>query len=217
VAKQKKTSRQPSPQTVDELKDVRIIKYEVTTEPIEDRQFKRLPNHVKDTVQGLRDKAQSHPLRAIPELNALIKKYPKLPLLYNYLSVAYSRIGQIGKAEKVVRENYRRNPDYLFARLNYAEICLRKGDYDQVAEIFDQKYDLKLLYPKRKKFHISEVANFMGLIGLFFFKTGKQELAEKYYDILKEIASDYPMTKILRRKLHPGFLRRLLNRMVNQS
>lgn len=217
MAKQKKTSRQPSPQTVDELKDVRIIKYEVTTEPIEDRQFKRLPDNVKDTVQGLRDKAQSHPLRAIPELNALIKKYPKLPLLYNYLSVAYSRIGQIGNAEKVVRENYRRNPDYLFARLNYAEICLRKGDYDQVAEIFDQKYDLKLLYPKRKKFHISEVANFMGLIGLFFFKTGKQEVAEKYYDILKEIASDYPMTKILRRKLHPGFLRRLLNRMVNQS
>jgi len=130
VTKQKKPSRKPFPQTVDELKDVRIIKYEITTEPIEDRQFKRLPDHVKDTVQGLRDKAQSHPWRAIPELNALIKKYPKLPILYNYLSVAYSKIGQIEK---------------------------------------------------------------------------------------KEIASDYPMTKILRRKLHPGFLRRLLNRMVNQS
>lgn len=217
MTKQKKTSRQPSPQTVDELKDVRILKYEITTEPIEDRQFKRLPEHVKDTIEGLCDKAQRHPRRAIPELNALIKKYPKLPILYNYLSVAYSRIGQREKAEKVVRESYRRNPDYLFARLNYAEICLRKGDYDQVAEIFNQKYDLKLLYPKRKKFHISEVANFMGLIGLFFFETGKQEVAEKYYEILKEIGSHYPMTKILRRKLHPGFLSRLLNRMVNQS
>ena len=213
MAKQKRVSRRLPPQLVDELKDVQIIEYEITTEPIEDRQFKRLPDHIKDSIDDLCSEAQRHPQRAIPALKDLVKKYPKLPRLYNYLSCAYSGAGQKEKAEKIVLENYRRNPDYLFARLNYAEICLRQKNYEQIAEIFGQKFDLKLLYPKRKRFHISEVANFMGLIGIYFFETGKREVAEKYYETLKEIASDYPMTKILRRKLHPGFLRRFLNRM----
>ena len=138
-------------------------------------------------------------------------------MLYNYLSVAYSHAGQREKAEEVIQENYQRNPDYLFARLNYAELCRAQGNYQQIAEIFEHKFDLKLLYPKRKRFHISEVANFMGLIGIYFLETGQREAAERYYEILKEIAPGYPMTKMLRRKLHPSFLRRLLSRMAGQD
>ncbi|MBN1935009.1 MAG: hypothetical protein JW934_10110 [Anaerolineae bacterium] len=65
-------------------------------------------------------------------------------------------------------ENYRRNPDYLFARLNYAELFLRRGDYERVAEILEHKFDLKLLYPRRNRFHVSEVSNFIGLVGLYW-------------------------------------------------
>jgi len=138
-------------------------------------------------------------------------------MLYNYLSVAYSLAGQREKSEAVSQENYRRNPDYLFARLNYAEICLAKGEYEKIGEIFEHKYDLKLLYPKRKRFHISEVANFMGLIGAYFFETGEREAAEKYYKILQQIAPGYPMTKRLRRKLFPNLLQRLWLRLMGQS
>ena len=87
-----------------------------------------------------------------------------------------------------IMENYRRNPDYLFARLNYAELCLARGDYETVAEIFEHKFDLKLLYPKRRRFHISEVANLMGLMGVYLLETGECEAAEKYYEILSQIA-----------------------------
>ena len=138
-------------------------------------------------------------------------------MLYNYLSVAYSRAGKREKAEEIVRENYQLNPDYLFARLNYAELCRAQGDYEQIAEIFEHKFDLKLLYPNRKRFHISEVANFMGMMGVYFLETGEREGAERYYEALKEIAPSYPMTKLLRRKLHPGFLERLLRRMADQT
>ena len=57
----------------------------------------------------------------------------------------------------------------------------------------------------------------MGLIGIYFLEGGKPEVAERYYDILKEIAPDYPMTKMLQRKLHPGVLGQMLSRMSDQG
>ena len=118
--------------------------------------------------------------------------------------------GQREKAEEMIRENYRRNPGYLFARLNYAELCLAEGDYDEIAQIFEHKFDLKLLYPKRKRFHISEVVNFMGLVGIYVFETGKRDVAERYCDMLEQIAPSYPMTKLLRRRLRPGPVGRVI-------
>jgi tetratricopeptide (TPR) repeat protein len=217
VFKRKTITRRHALQSQDELKAVRIVKYEITSEPIQDRRYKSLSGKVKDAIERLHHESQRHPHRAIAELVDLIKKYPNLPMLYNYLSVAYSQAGQREKAEKAIRDNYRRNPDYLFARLNYAELCRAQGDYEQIAEIFEHKFDLKLLYPNRKRFHISEVANFMGLMGICFWETGEREVAERYYEILKEIAPSYPMTKMLRRKLHPSFLGRLLSRMADQA
>ena len=61
--------------------------------------------------------AQTRPRQAIPELETLLHTYPHVPNIYNYLSVAYSAAGEKEKAEHLVAENYRRHPDYLFARI----------------------------------------------------------------------------------------------------
>jgi tetratricopeptide (TPR) repeat protein len=216
MSKKQQTAKTDS-QLHDGYKAVHVSTYEITSEPILDRRYKRLPKHVKDAVEELHDLSQRQPKKAIPELLEWIEKYPNIPQFYNYLSIAYSWSGQRKKAEEVIQENYRRNPTYLFARLNYAELWLARRDYEKVAEIFDHKFDLKALYPKRKRFHITEVAGFMGIIGIYFVEIGEREAAETYYDILKQLAPDYPATKMLRRKLHPGFLRRLLHRLAAQS
>jgi tetratricopeptide (TPR) repeat protein len=213
MSKRKRLTRS-RPRSEDTPQAVYVTEYEITSSPIEDRRYKRLPRHVKDAFDRLQYSAQWRPREAIPELLEWIKRYPDIPVLYNYLSVAYSRAGQREKSEAAVRENNQRNPDYLFARLNYAEVCLAKGDYEKVAEIFEHKFDLKLLYPKRKRFHITEVANFMGLVGVYFCEIGERDAAKKYYDILKQIAPGYPMTKRLRRRLFPGLLRRLFLRLA---
>ena len=101
--------------------------------------------------------------------------------------------------------------------LRFFEFVLADGDYEKVAEILDHKFDLKLLYPRRKRFHISEFASFAGLVGIYFLETGDRDLATVYYDLLKQIAPDFPLTSRLRRKLHPGPLRRLLKRLVGRS
>lgn len=140
----------------------------------------------------------------------MIKEYPQLPILYNYLGIAYLGIRDRAKAKEIIVQNYTQNPDYLFARINYAELYLATGDYAKIAEIFDHKFDLQLLYPKRKRFHISEYLGFMGIIGPYFLATGERELAVKVYEMMQNIDPSHSMTKRLRRQLYPGPLMRLL-------
>ncbi len=206
-----KRNKKPQNQSFDDHQNVlHMSSYEITYEPIPDRKYKRLPSHVKDTIERLHYDAKRKPKEAIPELRELIKKYPKIPIPYNYLSIAYVGIGDIKKAEETARINIERNPNYLFARLNYAEFFLRKKEYEKIAEIFDHKFDLQMLYPRRKKFHVSEVANFMGFVGIYFYEIGEREAAEMYYEILRKIAPKYPMSKRLKKVLYPGIIVRLL-------
>jgi tetratricopeptide (TPR) repeat protein len=217
MGKKKRKSIKSIDQTSKEPDVVYLTQYEITDAPILDRRYRRLPNQVKEKIEALHFMAQEDPLKAIPELKELTNKYPDLPMLYNYLSVAYSKAGKNEEAESVIQENYRRNSDYLFARLNYAEICLAKGEYERVAEIFDHKYDLQLLYPQRKRFHISEVVGFMGIMGWYFLEKGEREIAEKYFDILKQIDPDNFMAKRLHRMLYPGWFRRMLTRLAGRK
>lgn len=196
---------------------ISVSPYEITTEPMEDRRYRRLPNRVKDAIERLHDVAQRRPWTAIPELQALIAQYPHIPQLYNYLSVAYARAGKRQEAEAVVQENYQRNPGYLFARVNYAEICLAHGDYAKVADIFAHNFDLKALYPQRKRFHLSEVANFMSIIGLYFAAIGNREAAERYHALLLDLAPDFPLTKRLHKTLFPSLWRRIWRRVTKRS
>jgi hypothetical protein len=74
-----------------------------------------------------------------------------------------------------------------------------------------------MLYPKRKKFHISEVANFMGIMGLYFAKTNQRDIAEKYHEILQEIAPSYPIAKMLKRELHPDIVSRAIKKFLEAN
>ncbi|MBM3333122.1 hypothetical protein FJY63_00510 [Candidatus Sumerlaeota bacterium] len=191
-----------------------LSEYEITCEPIQDKRYRKLPREVKDEFDRLHDLAITDPRKAIEELPHWIERYPNIPMLHNYLSVAYSKIGARRELEQTVLENLRRNPDYLFARLNYADICMARGDYQKVAEILDNKFDLRLLYPHRKRFHISEFVGFMSVIGRYFIGIGERESAEVVYEALREIAPDDPSTRRLRKELHLSVVRRLARRLL---
>ena len=177
--------------------------YEITDEPIGDRRIKKLPEQVQDRIDDLYELAQSHPKQAIPELEKLVADYPHIPTFYNHLSVAYFNTGDIEKAEAVVLETYRRHPTYLFAKTDYAQFCLRKGEIDQIPDIFDHKFDLKLLYPRRSRFHITEFVNFAGIMCRYFHAIGEQETADLFYQSLKRVAPRDRMTKLVKRIMYP--------------
>jgi len=194
-----------------------VTHYEITDEPIKEPAYQRLPKSVRTKLDTLYQEAHINPEQTIPELLKLKKKYPNVPQIYNYLAVAYSRAGEIKQAEAITQENIRRHPNYLFARINQAQFYLKRKEYDKIPEIFNDKYDLQMLYPKRKRFHISEVANFLGIMGIYFCRTNQRDIAEKYNEILQEIAPDFPIAKVLNRELNPGLMTRILKHLLGEQ
>jgi hypothetical protein len=194
--------------------DLILLKYEITYDPLGDKHWRRLPLKIRQRIEELHDNSFHNPEESIPKLKELVNQYPDVPVLYNYLSVAYTNIRDYDNAEKVVLENYRRHPDYLFAKINYAHFCLKKKQFEKVPEIFDDKYELKLLYPKRSKFHISEIISFYGIMSRYFFYIEERKVAKTYYGILKKLDPGHKTTKIVKRLLYPSLLNRFLNKLA---
>ena len=182
-----------------------LSEYEITEEPLENRHIKRLPAQVQAHVDDLYELAQHDPTQVIPELEHLIASYPQVPTFLNYLSIAYLAAGDQEKATAVVREAYRRHPQYLFARVNYANLCLQQGEIGKIPGIFDHTFDLKQLYPQRTRFHVSEFTGFAGVMCWYFCAIGERETAVLYYQMLKQVAPRHPMTTQAKRALYPPF------------
>ena len=193
-----------------------VSEYTITDEPILDRNFQKLPEDVQEQIQELHDLAKRSPRQAIPILEDLLEAYPHIPQVYNHLASAYANAGDTEKMNAVVLENYRRHPDYLFAKCNYAELCIQNAEFGKIPAIFSNNFDLKMLYPRRKVFHVSEVATFMGTVGFYFFKAGQHQTAQLCCDILRQVAPGHPLTRRLRRALHPPLLLRLLMKLAGK-
>lgn len=175
---------------------------EVVHGPIPQSWHARLPSEIRDALPGLRQRVREDPQAAVTELRAWVEREP-LPIFYNWLSAAYSALRDIDAVDDVVRENYRRNPQYLFARVNYAEVCIRDGDLAGAREALGDGLDIRPFLGGRKRVHVSELAGYYYAVGVYRLKEGDAAAAEKVYEMLKESAPDEPPTEELRRMLHP--------------
>lgn len=175
---------------------------EVVREPIRQSWHLKLPSEIREAMPRLHALVQEDPRAAVTELRALIEREPS-PMFYNWLSAAYSALRDVEALNDVVRENYRRNPDYLFARVNYAEMCIHGGDLASAREALGAGFDLRPLLGGRKRAHISEVTGFFHAVGLYHLKAGNLDAAEQAYELLKDVAPDEFPTEQLRRMLHP--------------
>ena len=195
-------SRVPQPPTADVLV---YTEYDITDEPLDNRDIKRLPAQVQVRIDDLYELAQRDPTQAIPELERLMTTYPHIPTFFNHLSIAYLAAGDQEHATACVREAYRRHPQYLFAKINYANLCLQHGESEKVPGIFDHACDLKQLYPHRTRFHVSEFTGFAWVMCRYFCAINERETAALYYQMLKHVAPRHPMTKQAKRTLSPPF------------
>jgi tetratricopeptide (TPR) repeat protein len=212
AAKKRKTRRQqPKPSVPSRIPasptaDVLVATtYDITDEPLDNRDIKRLPSQVQERIDDLYELAQHDPRQAIPELERLVTTYPHIPTFANHLSIAYLAAGDQEQAIALVREAYRRHPQYLFAKVNYANLCLQKGEVEKIPGIFNHQCDLKRLYPHRTRFHVSEFTNFAWVMCRYFCAIDERETAALYYQMLKQVAPRHPMTKHVKRTLYPPF------------
>ncbi len=163
-----------------------------------------MPREVIDQISNITESVYSDPQNAIKSLEQLKEKYSPLPIIYNYLSSAYMSAGQPDVAKKYINENYAKNSDYFFAKTNYADLCLLEGKFKEIPKIFDYKFELKLLYPDRKTFHISEFVGFNSIICMYYHALKEYRTADRYYELLKQIAPKHPKTEELKRILYPS-------------
>lgn len=194
-----------------------LISYEITDEPLGDTAYDRLPQSVKDELDRLYYLLRQKPGETIPLLLSLIEQHPEVPQIYNYLHSAYQLLGDRNNAQRIRDEMLERFPDYLFGRITYARDCLEQGDLDKVVEIFEGKYDLKLLYPDRERFHTSEVLNFGYIMAWYFHAKGDRDRAEMYYKILQQIDPEHETTRVTDRLLHPSPIAAWLRKLTQQS
>ena len=122
--------------------------------------------------------------------------------------------GQEEKANSIILKSYKKHPDYLFARINYALYWIQKGYPHKVPEIFDHKLELQMLYPNRRKFHITEFLNFNGLMALYYNAIGERGIAIRYYQMIKQVDPNYDIVQVVKKALYPSLKVRLLRKLL---
>ena len=98
-----------------------------------------------NTFLTLYELAKKNPKKGKKEVEGLYNKYPNHPEILNLLASIYLSLGKMGKANRLIEENYRKNPDYLFAKINFADLLLRQNASETIPDIFNQTFHLPAL------------------------------------------------------------------------
>ena len=165
-----------------------LSSYEIQQDTPKDLSYEQLTPNTQKRIAVITSKLSTEPQEVIPELKQLIIENPKVSLLWNYLTKAYAQLKNREKVEELILKTYLEFPDYLFAKTAYGELCLDKGNYSKIAEIFQGKFTLPALYPHRKSFQVAEVVAFYQLMVHYFCLLGQYKLATEQLHIIEKVA-----------------------------
>jgi hypothetical protein len=156
-----------------------------------------LPPDVEKSTEELYFLIRAQPEAAIPRLEKLIEEYPAVPTFKNWLAVAYSNADWHKQAQAMIERTVVEHPNYLFAKVNLANIYLTERRTDDIALIFGNKTELGELYPQRKKFHITEFTSFYAFMARYAMVKGDIDAYFRNLAILKLGAPDSNETRQL--------------------
>ena len=203
-----------------EQRGLKLLSYDVIFEPMDHlEEANRSADHLLGEAEKEELFRQVHdePHAAIARLEELLSSHPGVPFLHNWLAAAYGRAGDADASDRVSKLNFERNPDYLFARLNYAQVLLHRGDLAGFERVMDDKFDLKLMYPHRDVFHVSEFTSFSALVIQYFLRKGNFRAAEILLESMERIAPDAEQTAMARGAVRASALRRLASDLAGRA
>src|SRR6056297_2174884 len=196
-------------------KSPHLYQYQISYEPYQSDDGFVVPDELKKRLPEIHELAVKGRKSSVPKFEKLIKRFPNVPQLKNYLYILLQNIGEVEKAALYNQKILEQFPNYLFAKLNLAGKYMQKGMYVQVPEILGEEFELQALYPERKLFHVSEIASFFEIVIQYFAGIGEIEEAEKRFEILTDLYPEYPDVEYIQQFL---FIKRFganQNRFLN--
>lgn len=164
----------------------------ITNEPVEEARFAKMAAKDKDQLNNMFQQIQQNPRKSIVELSILHQQYPDVPVIHNYLAIAYHNNKQKDKYVEMLYETIRKFPEYLFGKLSLCEYCLNNGNHIEIPKILNRKMEIWMHYPNERVFHISEVRTFYYVVGCYFALENKLARALYHYFSLAAIGLDHP-------------------------
>lgn len=191
--------------------ELRLISYDITAEPMTE-------GNPPETPELVASYEELHPNQfdpeqwpeLLPKLEVLHNKFPDDAKIGNYLAALYSRLGREDDTRLTVQDLYRRHPDYLFAITAMIRIHLNDNELEKAQEILKNRFELSLMYPNRKVFHISEFVAFYEMIVRYHIARGALDAAQSALNVFKKVAPDHPELGVLQQVLMIGNLKEYL-------
>ena len=175
--------------------------YRIVREPGEaDHNFKT-PSEIEGELGDLYSKVNKGKPSVKGRLDKLIKRYPGVPFLRNYLAQWYNVNQQPEAANRVNDEVLRLYPNYIFAISFKISTLLGKDDIEGAERLLAGRLDIESFYPNRRAFHISELRACTSLAVDYLLATGRFDEAEERINFLGDVDHDSLATEMLQQKL----------------
>ncbi len=144
---------------------------------------------------------QENPVTSLKSLIQFYEQQPQVPEIANLLAYAYLRVKKRKEAEVLIEKTYLDHPEYLIARVNFADQCLRLKKLQRIPEIFKGCFELQALYPQQKIFHYAEFRGFQVVLGFYHLEIGQRDKAEEHYQLAFQVDPLHPSVAALEKKL----------------
>ena len=156
-----------------------------------DSPYRHIPDAISEQMRDLHTQALKGNVQIIKKLEKLIEKYPRVPVLYNYLSLAYMQHKNFKKGEQINESMLKRFPDYSLGRINQAVLHIIRSEFDKAEEYLGQTMEISDFLPDRKVYHISEVCQFYEMTVRFFIRKRDFKVADSHLAFLKDISAKF--------------------------
>lgn len=169
---------------------------------------------MKNSVSGcllkeylpLLEQAQSNPKSVCEKIEKLYGEHPDCAEISNLLSFVYLRLAKINLAEALIKESYEKYPHYLFAKINYADQCIRKGHPEEILKIFAS------CTFEKKPYHYSEIRGYAVVMGFYHLALKDRDKAKEFHQLAVSIDPSHPSVRILGKNFNLSFFKKILAR-----
>jgi len=184
--------------------------YQISFEAMPESLKKSLASQELKHYLQLLQAVQQTPKKVYIEIKSFAEKHSGIPEVLNLLTFAHIQNFRIAEAENLIEKTYFDHPEYFFARVNFADQCIRKRMLEKVTQIFPT-FDLQKLYPGKKAYHTSEFRGFLIMASYYHLALKNREKVLHYFKAAKETEPQNPNVIFLEKKLfRKSLLRRLL-------